>query len=375
MKFIGLVSLVHIPLLTLSGAAVLVLGLVGCDYPKKIQEFPEPWQVLDPGKPLEKFPKIEVIKEGGGPVVAAGDLVQIHVHFSKPSTSLEIDSGDIWIWMGFRGAKETAFFSYEPGAASSMVGLKQGTVFKFTEPKAGLVSPPWYAGEIYLNVFGDTQYYRWRKNTEGFETLYVSHADGLTALEIKRVCKGQTKSRTVRLFDDSPVQVCSGLNCRTTTEAREAWIDEARSDAVCQDGKKVSFQYGPIGSRNGKEGRSPKRGYFDEWLLKAWDKIPRGVRFEGNHAPVIETTPVKTKTGVALAIDFRKFAKDVDGDPLTARIIRPPENGKLNLHPDGSTTYTPKEKFSGFDHATFGISDGMTETVGTIEIEVSQPAG
>lgn len=364
--------------LTLLGVSAIVLGMLGCDalrdYPKKIQEFPEPWRVLDPGKPLDKFPKIEVIKEGSGQVIEAGDLAQIHVNFSKPSTSLEIDRGDIWIWMGFRSSKETAFFSYEPAAVSSMLGLREGTVFKFTEPKAERVSPPWYAGEIYLNVFGDPEYYRWRKSTEGFVTLYVSHADGLTALEIKRVCKGQTKYRTVRLFDDSPVQVCSGLNCRVTTEAREAWIDEARIDAVCNDGKKVSFQYGPIGSRNGKEGRSPKRGYFDEWLLKAWDKIPRGVRFEGNHAPVIETTPVKTRTGVALAVDFRKFAHDADGDSLTARIIRAPENGKLIPNPDGSVTYTPNDGYHGIEHVNFGISDGMTETSGVIDIEVTQPS-
>jgi len=49
-------------------AATVVLGMGqgGCEYSKHIQEFPEPWQVLDPGKPLEKFPKIEILEQGGG---------------------------------------------------------------------------------------------------------------------------------------------------------------------------------------------------------------------------------------------------------------------------------------------------------------------
>lgn len=50
--------------------ATLMLALAACDllfdYPKRIQEIPEPWQKLDPGKPPEKRLKIEVVKEGGG---------------------------------------------------------------------------------------------------------------------------------------------------------------------------------------------------------------------------------------------------------------------------------------------------------------------
>ena len=42
----------------------------GCDYlgtfPKNIREFPEPWQVLDPGVPPETRPRIEIVTEGGG---------------------------------------------------------------------------------------------------------------------------------------------------------------------------------------------------------------------------------------------------------------------------------------------------------------------
>lgn len=365
--------------LMLMGVSMLVLGMLGCDavssYPKKIQELPEPWKVLEPGTPRVRFPTPRVITEGGGPVIGSGDLVQLHIRSkSQIPGRLWNDWGNWWIWIGFMASEETNFFSIEPRTASALVGVHEGSTIEFVDGDDGSGKSPEYAGLLKPNIFGDADYYAWKKNVRGDVSIYVSSYSTPSTVEIKRVCKGQTKYRTVRLFDDSPVQVCAGLNCRITNEAREAWVDEARIDAACQDGKKVSFQYGPIDSRNGKTGRSPKRGYFDEWLRDAWDKVPAGVQVEGNHAPVVEATRVKTKVGIALHIDFRKFAKDADGDPLTARIIRVPEKGNLSQNPDGSMTYTPKEKFFGFDHATFGISDGMTETVGMIEIEVNQPA-
>jgi hypothetical protein len=47
-------------------AAVGMLLATGCGYSKDIKEFPEPWQTLDPGKPPEKLPKIEILEQGGG---------------------------------------------------------------------------------------------------------------------------------------------------------------------------------------------------------------------------------------------------------------------------------------------------------------------
>lgn len=272
--------------LVLMAVSTIVLGMLGCDalrdYPKKIQELPEPWKVLNPGTPRERFPTPRVISEGSGATIATGDLVQLHIRNKWVDEGTWHERGNWWVWVGFRTPSDTSFFSTEPRVASALVGLREGSTIEFVDGNDGTGKDPEYAGVLRLNVFGDSQYYFWRKGNQGDANIYVTSSGTPSQIEIKRVCKGQTKYRTVRLFDDSPVQVCSGLNCRVTTEAREAWIDEARIDAVCQDGKKVSFQYGPIGSRNGKEGRSPKRGYFDEWLLKAWDKIPRGVRLEGN---------------------------------------------------------------------------------------------
>lgn len=270
-------------------AVSIVIGMLGCDalrdYPKKIQEFPEPWKVLEPGTPRERFPTPRVITEGDGPTVAPGDLVQLQIRNKWVDEGTWHERGNWWVWVGFRTSSDTSFFSTEPRVASALLGLREGAVLEFIEAGDQPGTDSRIAGTLLANVFGDPQNYFWRKGNQGDANIYVTSSGTPSQIDIKLVCKGQTKYRTVRLFDDSPVQVCSGLNCRVTTEAREAWIDEARIDAVCKDGKKVSFQYGPIGSRNGKEGRSPKRGYFDEWLLKAWGKLTTGVQFEGNHPP------------------------------------------------------------------------------------------
>lgn len=47
-------------------ATMSMLLATGCGYSKDIKEYPEPWQTLDPGKPLERFPKIEILEQGGG---------------------------------------------------------------------------------------------------------------------------------------------------------------------------------------------------------------------------------------------------------------------------------------------------------------------
>jgi hypothetical protein len=262
-------------------AMLMSLSLAGCDsakdYPKHIQEFPEPWQMLDPGKPLDKFPKIEVIEQGGGGIADLGDLVQIHLRTKRLSESALQERGEWWLWIGFRLQKETAFFGNEPGIASALVGVRQGTLLRFLEPKGNWIS----AGQLRPNPLGSPEYYSWRKNTQDFTEVYVPNDAGYySVLEIKRVCKGQAQYRTVRLFDDSPVKVCPGLDCYVSRKPREAWIDEAKIEAICQDGRKVKFEYGPTSSRSGKDEQTQVQGYFDDWYRNAWKNIPRGVQLK-----------------------------------------------------------------------------------------------
>lgn len=270
--------------------AVLLASLsVGCGYSKDIKEFPEPWQTLDPGKPPEKLPKIEILEQGGGAIIEPGDLVQLHIRDWSPRQNGWREMGDWWLWIGFKSQKETAFFSIELDVAGTTVGLRQGSALRFLEGKEVTKATPQgpvidRSGQIQLSPspFGDHRYYSWRKNTQDFLALSeLSNSGYFSVLTIKRVCKGPLQYRTVRLFDDSPIRASSGgFGTRIVRDPREAWIDEARIEAKCNDGKTAVFQYGPTGSYNGKRGRSPVMGYFDDWLRDAWQKIPRGVQLK-----------------------------------------------------------------------------------------------
>jgi hypothetical protein len=334
------------------------LGLGGCDYPKNIREYPEPWKILDPGVPLEKFPKIEIVAQGKGTVIEPGNLVQIHIRYQSASQPNGDDDGVWWLWMGFRSEEETSFFGYEPAAASAVLGLRQGTIFKFIEPKEGIGSGPQYAGKLYLNVFGDTRFYGWRKNTTDFATLYVSDAAGTTALEIKRVCKGPTQYRTVRLFDDSPVEVGPAFRTQVTREPREAWIDEAKIEAVCTDGRKAIFQYGPIPSSNGKAWKDLVQGYFDDYFRDAWKKVPKGVYFEGHPSPVANDVEFRTKQDTPVTFRILPKDQDAEGNKLSVRIVDQPD-GVLTANPDGTWTFSPKAKWYGTETLRYRISDGL----------------
>ena len=62
---------------------------------------------------------------------------------------------------------------------------------------------------------------------------------------------------------------------------------------------------------------------------------------------------------------------DVDGDSLTVVMETGPENGVLELNPDGSFTYMPSADFSGPDSFSYRVSDGeLTSEVVVVEILV-----
>lgn len=52
--------------------------------------------------------------------------------------------------------------------------------------------------------------------------------------------------------------------------------------------------------------------------------------------------------------------QDVDGDPLSYRLIDNPTNGTINLLPNGSFTYVPGANWFGTDDFTFAAYDGTT---------------
>lgn len=357
--------------LTLLGVSILVLGMLGCEalryYPNMIN--PEPWQVLDPGTPRERFPTPKMITEGGGPTIAPGDLVQLHIRSkSQVPGRLWNDWGNWWIWVGFRTQSDTSFFSTEPRVASALLGLREGDVLEFIEAGDQPGTDSRIAGTLLLNVFGDQSYYKWRKNVEGGSAdIYVTTAGTPSQIEIKRVCKGKAQYRTVRLFDDSPVQRCTWapLQCSMTREPREGWVDEAKIEAVCQDGRTAIFQFGPVASRNGKEWTGPINpyNYFTEWEKKAWKNLPTGVQIAGNRAPEIDRFyELSTVASKPLAIPFLAKLKDPDGDQVYVKVLRKPTHGTLVEQPLGVWTYTPVPNWLGEDEFRFKASDGILES-------------
>jgi hypothetical protein len=94
---------------------------------------------------------------------------------------------------------------------------------------------------------------------------------------IKKVFKGQLKYRTVHLYDGTWFQDCRWFhNCEIVKTPREGWMDEARYDGVSADGKRATFQYGPVQS----PGKNCCSGGMRGWPSNEWDKLPIGVQVE-----------------------------------------------------------------------------------------------
>jgi hypothetical protein len=62
---------------------------------------------------------------------------------------------------------------------------------------------------------------------------------------------------------------------------------------------------------------------------------------------------------------------DLDGDPLSAVLISPPNHGTLTLNPGGGFTYTPEADFYGSDSFTYTANDSATgSNVATVSLTV-----
>jgi hypothetical protein len=65
---------------------------------------------------------------------------------------------------------------------------------------------------------------------------------------------------------------------------------------------------------------------------------------------------------------------DVDGDKLSAILVRPPLHGKLVLNPDGSLRYEPDPSFVGIDSFAYAASDGQAASDRTqVAIKIAAP--
>ena len=53
---------------------------------------------------------------------------------------------------------------------------------------------------------------------------------------------------------------------------------------------------------------------------------------------------------------------DQNGNPMNAVLVTGTSNGSLVLNPNGSFTYDPNPDFSGVDHLTYRVYDGITSS-------------
>ena len=94
----------------------------------------------------------------------------------------------------------------------------------------------------------------------------------------------------------------------------------------------------------------------------------------GNVAPDVVDENYSVHAGevltVAAAAGLLANDTDADGDPLNVQSIEAPANGTLNIATDGSFTYTPDPGFVGTEELTYTVSDGTTNSTGTVTIDV-----
>jgi MYXO-CTERM domain-containing protein len=88
-----------------------------------------------------------------------------------------------------------------------------------------------------------------------------------------------------------------------------------------------------------------------------------------NDAPAAEAWSVETQEGTAIAVTLS--AADVDGDPLTYRVVSGPAHGTLSGAAP-ALTYTPAAGYSGEDAFAFVANDGVADSApATVSVTVS----
>jgi len=96
------------------------------------------------------------------------------------------------------------------------------------------------------------------------------------------------------------------------------------------------------------------------------------VQVERNDAPdaVYDTAMVKENGSVK--IDLLANDKDVNNDALRITNVANVSNGKVNVHDDGTVTFTPNEGFSGRENFSYTISDGEKTDKAWVGVDVEK---
>lgn len=93
-----------------------------------------------------------------------------------------------------------------------------------------------------------------------------------------------------------------------------------------------------------------------------------------NEAPTCRDGKLETYKNIANTGAFS--ASDPEGDALTYQLVKEPKRGTVEIHADGSFTYTPKENKVGKDAFTYTATDsaGNVSNVATITVKIVKPA-
>lgn len=89
--------------------------------------------------------------------------------------------------------------------------------------------------------------------------------------------------------------------------------------------------------------------------------------------PVCEDCELETYKNIANSGTL--CASDADGDPLTYQLVKEPKRGSVELHNDGSFTYTPAENKVGKDSFVYQAEDpsGNVSNEATVKIKIVKP--
>ena len=101
--------------------------------------------------------------------------------------------------------------------------------------------------------------------------------------------------------------------------------------------------------------------------------INLNIRTGKNRAPEAESLDFETYKNVSNSAALP--VSDPDGDTLTYQLVKAPKRGTVELHEDGTFTYTPKENKVGKDSFTFTATDaaGNVSNEGTVKIKIVKP--
>lgn len=136
--------------------------------------------------------------------------------------------------------------------------------------------------------------------------------------------------------------------------------------------------------------RTPQTGVNDVWLVNADGSRETQITFDGKWSETPSWGPTATRplaasdaysTAQAIAVNApapgvlgNDSFPDHPGEPITAALATPPAHGSLDLHADGSFTYTPSADYYGTDSFAYRAESGAAVSAPTtVRITVIGP--